>query len=1367
MSALRLLKILSIVIGLLLTLSAALVTFALTPSGLKAVVHLAERFVPALSVESVEGTLADMHLKGLAWQDAAADVHVETLAFTLSNLRPLERHASVGVLAASGVRVKLTGSADEAPSPESRSTGPLSLPFSVGLEAVTVKGFAFASEAASFSVDTLTLAGSAAGSQVTVSDLSVSGVRASLPESSNEPSARADEKAAPAASQAAAAELPAFSFPLAVDVKSLSVRDVDVSAGKTALALDSLSFAGQAKDSQALIRMLSVAGVRVTLPESAPAEKEVQKAAAAAPQILTDLRKLLNKPLLADLSLPKLPLTVKGEGISVKGVFLNGQELLSEGSLAFEAQPDRVSIDKLALVHPQARLSADGRIALGAHPTADLSGTLEPTAEPYSAYRLSLKGGLDAGRTVKAILTAASDKDTLTVSADVEAGAKPPRFAVNLAGSLDLTPLKPLTETEGRLADVKGTLEGSFEAYTLNLDGSLALPDLPQGAHVSVHAQGRELTVSDLTVAAGAAKSRAEAKVSGGLTEQGAALAGTVTATLADPADFGKFAAGLPPEFAKSNGKAHLAFDARTDASLSPASLQARVTDMTMTASVADKPVTVKGTGRIKGIDSFALKDLTVTAADATLTVDAALSQNTLSGSYKVSASDLGRLMPTLAGKVTGSGTIAGTLDLPQINAHLTAVNLAAFDVGAKKATLDMTVRSDKEGKTGKLVPRADVRVNAENLEAAGQRVKTLTAVFAGTQARHTLTVASDGRPLAIDARLTGGFDDKLENWTGTIETAALKTRPGTWSVKSAPALSANLTKGTVSLASHCWASSSQPMQVCLKDNLEAGSSGKAVLAVTNADAKLLEDLAVLPPEIKVSGRADATASISWTAPEAKSAEALVTLRGRNLTVQGAVGDGKKIEKVTAETTELTVRFTPEKAALAGTVELKEGGTLAASVAVADPLVKKALSGRVSVKEVDLARFSPVLSAVSPTLTAEGKVTADVSPSGTLEKPSLHGSVEVKDFAAHGAAVPVEMKPSDVVLRFDGDESTLDADLNTTQGKIIVKGKADWSDKKDPKADITVKGDEVRLSLPPYATAHVTPDVQASISLAGLKLGGSIRISKAHITIRDLPEGAVSASEDEEIVEHGQVAVRVKNPLHIESSLLIRLADEVNLSAFGLKSSLEGDVTVTQNDNALGLTGTIRLVDGTFKAYGQDLVINKGNLTFAGPVNKPMLDFEAIRNPETIEDDVTAGLRIKGPIDKAQTEVFATPAMSQANAVSYIMRGQGLETATGSDNAMLSSALLNIGLSQTGQFVAGLGERLRISELNLATDGSGDDSKLVVSGYVLPGLQVKYAMGIFDSIATLTVRYRLMARLFVEASSGTAQSLDLLYAFEF
>lgn len=122
--------------------------------------------------------------------------------------------------------------------------------------------------------------------------------------------------------------------------------------------------------------------------------------------------------------------------------------------------------------------------------------------------------------------------------------------------------------------------------------------------------------------------------------------------------------------------------------------------------------------------------------------------------------------------------------------------------------------------------------------------------------------------------------------------------------------------------------------------------------------------------------------------------------------------------------------------------------------------------------------------------------------------------------------------------------------------------------------------------------------------------------------------------------------------------------------------------------------------------------------------------------------------------------------MSQQAALSYLLRGQGLESDQ-SDSAAMTSMLIGLGVAQSGQIVGKIGETFGVSNLALDTEGVGDSSQVVVSGYVLPGLQVKYGVGIFDSIATLTLRYRLMPKLYLEAVSGVDQALDLLYQSSF
>lgn len=97
----------------------------------------------------------------------------------------------------------------------------------------------------------------------------------------------------------------------------------------------------------------------------------------------------------------------------------------------------------------------------------------------------------------------------------------------------------------------------------------------------------------------------------------------------------------------------------------------------------------------------------------------------------------------------------------------------------------------------------------------------------------------------------------------------------------------------------------------------------------------------------------------------------------------------------------------------------------------------------------------------------------------------------------------------------------------------------------------------------------------------------------------------------------------------------------------------------------------------------------------------------------------------------------------------------------------MTTTLIGLSLAQSGKVVGKIGEGLGVQDLQLDTAGSGDDSQVTVSGYILPGLQVKYGVGIFNSVGEFTVRYRLMRDLYLEAVSGVDSAIDLLYRFEF
>lgn len=129
--------------------------------------------------------------------------------------------------------------------------------------------------------------------------------------------------------------------------------------------------------------------------------------------------------------------------------------------------------------------------------------------------------------------------------------------------------------------------------------------------------------------------------------------------------------------------------------------------------------------------------------------------------------------------------------------------------------------------------------------------------------------------------------------------------------------------------------------------------------------------------------------------------------------------------------------------------------------------------------------------------------------------------------------------------------------------------------------------------------------------------------------------------------------------------------DKLSFSGFGLTANLLGHVHIGDN---LDTRGELSLADGRYRAYGQRLTIRRARLLFAGPIDQPYLDIEAIRKV----DDVIAGIRLSGSAEQPTTKVFSEPAMSQEQALSYLVLGRPLGN-TGEDNNMLAEAALGLG----------------------------------------------------------------------------------------
>ena len=161
----------------------------------------------------------------------------------------------------------------------------------------------------------------------------------------------------------------------------------------------------------------------------------------------------------------------------------------------------------------------------------------------------------------------------------------------------------------------------------------------------------------------------------------------------------------------------------------------------------------------------------------------------------------------------------------------------------------------------------------------------------------------------------------------------------------------------------------------------------------------------------------------------------------------------------------------------------------------------------------------------------------------------------------------------------------------------------------------------MRVTLPPDIEFDLTTDVTCEASRDLIKLDGSISVPWAKVSVSKLPASAVDVSDDVVRLDRPRAKKKAAGkPIPIESHLRIHIGDDVRVEAMGLKARLTGNLNVIQDNGTLGLTGQISVPSGNFKAYGQDLLVRRGEFHFVGAVANPLLDLEAIRNPDRTAD---------------------------------------------------------------------------------------------------------------------------------------------------
>jgi len=706
----------------------------------------------------------------------------------------------------------------------------------------------------------------------------------------------------------------------------------------------------------------------------------------------------------------------------------------------------------------------------------------------------------------------------------------------------------------------------------------------------------------------------------------------------------------------------------------------------------------------------------------------------TLEGQLQLELSRLAQLWPDLRGQLNGEVALSGTAAAPSAQVELSGRNLAYQDNRLRRLSLQGQL---SDGERGRLA------LNAERIRAGDTDLGALQVNAEGTAEKHQADLQLQGPLLDLALAFDGGL--RGEDWVGRLTRGELSAEQQNWALQR-PATLQRFADGRLDLGAHCWLSG--PATLCAEDQRLMPDPR---IRYRLRDFALQSLAEYLPEDFRWQGELNADIELDLPAS------------GPNGRIQVDAGpgvlrirDADEWHDFPYQTLVLNSRLLPERIDNELRFQGGELGELEVQLQIDPRPEAKPINGEFRLSGFDLAVARPFVPMVER---LRGQLNGSGQLAGSLQQPTLNGQLLLTGGEIAGSELPTAFEDLRVRLLIEGERLNIDGDWRAgEQGRGSLSGALDWQDELD--LDLAIKGSRFPVVVEPYADLEVEPDLRIVLSGQELAVSGRIEVPRGAITVRELPPATVRISEDTVIV--GREAEEPATPLAVKMDIDVEVGqDRLRFSGFGLTADLAGYLHIGDN---LDARGELQLKNGRYRAYGQRLTIRRAELLFTGMISQPFLNIEAIRRIDA--ENVVAGLRITGSAEQPRIDVFSEPAMSQEQALAYLVLGRALGADTGDSN-LLAQAALGLGLAGSSSITGGLAQRLGIQDFQLDTEGTGAGTSVVATGRLTERLALRYGVGVFEPSNTIALRYQLTRRIFLEAASGLASSLDVFYRRDF
>ncbi len=421
------------------------------------------------------------------------------------------------------------------------------------------------------------------------------------------------------------------------------------------------------------------------------------------------------------------------------------------------------------------------------------------------------------------------------------------------------------------------------------------------------------------------------------------------------------------------------------------------------------------------------------------------------------------------------------------------------------------------------------------------------------------------------------------------------------------------------------------------------------------------------------------------------------------------------------------------------------------------------------VLELQVKNLASLATWVPPGWRLGGALQSSASLAGKLGAPEFTGQLQGQKLSVRNVLQGVNVTDGDVAISLRGETARIER-FSARAGNGTLRLSGDAALGAVPSANVQVVADKFQVLG--RVDQRVVASGQAQLRLAAnrVALDGQFTVDEGlfDFTRSDAPTLASDVVVKRAPNQPGAAPTAPKPaaPSAAQRVLVLNLGiglgEQLRLKGRGLSTRLQGDLKLTSPGGKLALIGAVRTVGGNYDAYGQKLTIDRGVVTFIGPIENPRLDIEATR-PKT---DIRVGVTVGGTAQNPRIRLFSEPDLPDVDKLSWLVLGRASSGLGRTDTALLQRAAVALFAGEEEGAVTKLTRSIGLDEISLRqTDGEVRETVVTLGKQLSERLYVGYERGLNSTAGNFQLLYRIAQRFTLRGQTGLDNAVDFIFTW--